>query len=102
MDSGGTGSLQAAWTFAHGPLGLNGATVCASRADCGQGGAGRLGDRSLRPGARDAIVALANRGPALGASDAKTLALYGRTGEGVDLQSNYSSCPSVAVGESCH
>ena len=102
VGSGATGSLRAAWTFGRGPLGLNGATVCAGRADCGQGGAGRLGDRSLRPGARDATVALANRGPALGAGDAKTLALYGRTGEGVDLQSNYSTCPSVAAGESCH
>ena len=100
--SGASGSLHTAWTFARGPLGLNGVTVCGSRADCGQGGSGRLGERSLRPAARDATVDLQNRGADLGAEDAKTLALYGRSGEGVDLQSNISSCPAAAAGEACH
>ncbi|GAA0740741.1 hypothetical protein LRH25_16950 [Ideonella azotifigens] len=102
IDGGASGSFHAAWSFAHGPLGLDGATVCASRADCGDGGNGRLGDRGLSPSARDATISLSNRGSVVNANDAKTLALYGRTGDGVDLQSNYSSCPGAAAGESCH
>lgn len=96
-----TGSLHAAWSFARGPLGLNGVTVCGSRDSCGRGDSGRLGDGSLRPSARDATVALRNTGMAIAADDPKTLALYGRNGEGVDLQSNYSSCPLVPAADSC-
>ncbi len=99
--SNATGSFQAAWTFSRGPMGLNGATVCGSRADCGQGGSGRLGERSLRPAARSATVSLHNTGTRIEPNDQKTLALYGRNGEGVDLQSNYSSCPAAATTESC-
>jgi hypothetical protein len=102
LDAGASGTLHAGWSFTRGPLGVNGITVCGSRADCGQDGSGRLGERTLRPDAREATVSLLNRGPAVGAADAKTLAIYGRNGEGLDLQTNYSSCPSVAAGESCH
>ncbi len=102
IDGGASGSLHAAWTFARGPLGLNGITVCGSRADCGQGGTGRLGERSVRPSARDATVTLSNRGSVVNGDDAKTLALSGRSGDGVDMQSNYSSCPGVPAADSCH
>jgi hypothetical protein len=97
-----SGSLHAAWTFSRGPLGVNGATVCSDRSACGQGGTGRLGERSLRPSARDATVTLHNIGTAVAADDAKTFALYGRNGEGVDLQSNYSSCPLTEATQACH
>jgi len=100
--AGADGSLNAAWTFARGPLGVNGATVCSSRDTCGDGGGGRLGEKQLRPSARSAAVSLHNAGPAVARDDAKTFALYGRNGEGVDLQSNYSSCPASASGEACH
>jgi hypothetical protein len=100
--AGAENSLTASWTFARGPLGMNGATVCSNRAECGQGGTGRLGESQLRPSARMATVALHNQGPAVGADDAKMLALYGRNGEGVDLQSNYESCPATAAGQNCH
>jgi len=102
INGGGSGSLLASWSFTRGPMGLNGATVCGSRADCGQGGSGRIGEKSLSPSSRNAAVTLQNRGSSIGADDPKTLALYGRSGEGVDLQSNYSSCPAVAATESCH
>lgn len=100
--AGADGSLNAAWTFARGPLGVDGATVCASRDTCGEGGTGRLGEKQLRPSARTATVSLRNRGEAVGRDAQKTFALYGRNGEGVGLQSNYSSCPSSAAGEPCH
>jgi len=102
LEAGASGSLHAAWSFARGPLGLNGATVCGSRDTCGQGGASRLGEAALRPSARDTTVSLHNIGNGVTVDGQKTLALYGRNGEGVDLQSNYSSCPSAAVGEGCH
>lgn len=102
IGSGASGSLHAGWTFARGPLGLNDLTVCGDRGACGDGGSGRLGSRSLRPSARDATASLQNRGSAVGADDPKTLALSGRNGEGMDLQSNYSSCPTVPSTEGCH
>jgi hypothetical protein len=102
IDAGGSGSLHAAWSFARGPVGVNGATVCGSRADCGDGNPGRLGERALRSTARDVTVSLRNTGSAVAADDPKTLALSGRNGEGVDLQSNYSSCPSAGPAEACH
>lgn len=102
IDAGARGSLAAAWTFPRGPLGLDGATVCGSRADCGEGGGGRIGEGSLRPGARSTTVSLHDTGTAIAADDDKTFALYGRNGEGIGLQSNFSSCPSSAAGEGCH
>ena len=101
LGAGADGSLRAAWTFNRGPLGLNDATVCASRADCGEGGSGRLGERSLRPGAREATLALHNRGSAVESTDARTISLNGRNGEGVGLSSNFSACPQVAAGQAC-
>ena len=101
LGAGADGSLRAAWTFNRGPLGLNDATVCASRADCGKGGSGRLGERSLRPGAREATLALHNRGSAVESTDARTISLNGRNGEGVGLSSNFSACPQVAAGQAC-
>ncbi|MEO6281353.1 hypothetical protein [Roseateles sp.] len=100
--AGADGSLSTAWTFARGPLGVDGSTVCGSRDTCGEGDTGRLGEKQLRPSARSAAVSLHNRGGAIARDDQKTFALYGRNGEGVDLQSNYSSCPGSAAGEACH
>lgn len=102
LEAGASGSFSAAWTFARGPLGMNGITVCSSRADCGEGGSGRIGDASLRPSVRNAVVTLQNNGSAIAADSAKLVALYGRNGEGLGLQSNYESCPLVASGEACH
>ena len=99
---GGSGSLLASWSYPRAPLGLDSATVCGSLAECGQGGNGRIGEKSLSPSSRGATVTLQNRGSSIGADDPKTLALFGRSGDGVGLQSNYSSCPAVvAANESC-
>ena len=101
LGAGAEGSLRAAWTFTRGPLGLRDATLCGSRADCSQGGSGRLSERSLRPSARDVTLALRNSGSAVAATDAKTLSLSGRNGEGVGLSSNFSACPQVDAGLPC-
>ena len=101
IDATATGSLHTAWTFPRGVLGINGLTMCSSRATCGDTGAGRLGNAELRPGAAEATLNLRNNGATVNGDDGKTLALFGRNGEGVDLQSNYSSCPAVAATDSC-
>lgn len=102
IDGGASGSLHAGWTFPHGPLALNGATVCGSRATCGDSGGGRIGERSLRAAELSTTVSLNDRGVSIAADDDKTFALYGRNGEGVGLESNFSSCPQTAAGEACH
>ena len=102
ISGGGSGNLLASWSYSRAPLGLDSATVCGSLAECGQGGNGRIGEKSLSPSSRGATVTLQNRGSSIGADDPKTLALFGRSGDGVGLQSNYSSCPAVvAATESC-
>lgn len=102
IDAGASASLAAGWTFPHGPLGLDGATTCGSRAECGDGGTGRIGERAVRPGATSALVDLHNTGPAIAADADKTFSLYGRNGEGIGMQSNFSSCPASPAGEGCH
>jgi hypothetical protein len=96
-----SGSFTATWTFPRGPLGVNGATFCASRAQCGDGQPGRIGERDLSPGATSATLTLANGDTALAAGDSKMLAIYGRSGDGVMMQSNFLSCPGTAAGEIC-
>lgn len=96
-----SGSFTATWTFPRGPLGVNGATFCANRASCGDGQPGRIGERDLSPGATSATLALTNGDTALAAGDSKMLAIYGRSGDGVMMQSNFLSCPGTAAGEIC-
>ncbi len=92
--------LTVGWTFPHGPLGVNGATFCSDRALCGDSGAGRLGDKRVGGGATSVTMNLRNHGTALEANSYKMIALYGRTGDGLDLQSNAMACPSGTV--ECH
>lgn len=61
-----------------------------------------FGGANMRPSARAAMVALRNASAAAAADAEKTLALNGRNDEGVDLQSNFSSCPASAVMQACH
>jgi len=93
-------TLNLAWTFSHGTLGLDSGSVCSDRAQCGQGGSGRIADFRLRPGATSAAISVSNGGSALAATGYKMLALYGRTGDGLDLQSNAIACPPGTV--ECH
>lgn len=94
-------SYAAAWSFSHGPIALNGATFCTDRANCGDGGSGRISlERRFAPGITSAAISLSNGNAAVAAGSYKMLALYGRTGEGLDLQSNAIACP--AGGGVCH
>jgi len=88
-------SYGAAWTFAHGAMALNGTTFCVDRAQCGDGGAGRISHDGARiaPGATAAAISLVNGSTSVEATSYKMLALYGRTGDGLDLQSNAIACP---------
>jgi len=95
-----SGSYQAAWSYAGGPLALDGATFCGSRA-CGAGTEGRLGERSLAVGATSTSFQLQAGASGVETDATKMVALYGRTGDGVDVQSNFVSCPTVPAGEPC-
>ena len=89
-----SGTYNAAWTFSRGSLALNGATFCIDRARCGDGDTGRISqDRRFAPAATSAAITLNNGSTGVEPSTYKMLALYGRMGDGLDLQSNAIACP---------
>lgn len=93
--------LTVSWGYAQGPVGVGGVTYCSDRATCGGRGAGRLAEANLRPSATSAVLRVRTAGTAVEVGSYKMLALYGRTGDGMGLQSNHMSCPAVAAGRSC-
>jgi hypothetical protein len=99
--NGATGSLSAGWTLPHGMQWVQQLMACGSRANCGEGDSGRLGSTDLGPRARSGTIPLHNTGPAFTADSTKTLAFYGRNGDRVGLQTNYSSCPGTPAGQIC-
>jgi len=101
LEASASSELAVTWGYLHGSIGVDELAVCSDRAACGQGDAGRIGDARVRPGATMATLALHNGANVLPASGYKLLALYGRSGDGVGVQSNHMSCPAVAAGLSC-
>ena len=93
--------LAVGWGYTQGPVGVGGITYCSDRAVCGSGDAGRLADANLRPSATSTVLRVRTAGSAVEAGSYKMLALYGRTSDGMGLQSNHMSCPTVAAGLSC-
>ncbi|MET0208070.1 MAG: hypothetical protein ABW220_03465, partial [Burkholderiaceae bacterium] len=102
LGSNADGTLDVGWAYARGPLGVNGVSVCGDRATCGQGGAGRLGERDVRASVVSAAIELHNGGPALEPASSKMVSIHGRNGEGVSMQSNYTSCPATPSGQRCN
>jgi hypothetical protein len=94
-------NLAVSWGYTRGSVGVDGLTFCSDRALCGEGDSGRLGEANVRPGATAGTVTVRNGATALGAGSYKMLAVYGRTSEGVGMQSNHMSCPTVAAGVNC-
>ena len=80
---------------------LGACTYCSDRATCGGRGAGRLAETAVRPSATSAVLRLRTAGTGVEAGSYKMLALYGRTSDGMGMQSNHMSCPTVAAGLSC-
>lgn len=92
--------LDAAWSFARGSVAVGEIVVCSERAQCGQGSPGRIGEARARPSARGAVVTVRSGAP-VAAGDNKSIALHGRTGEGVSLEANFLSCPGTPAGQVC-
>ena len=93
--------LAVSWGYTQGPVGVREVTYCSDRALCGSGGAGRLADANLRPSATSTVLRVRTTGSAVEAGSYKMLALNGRTSDGMGLQSNHMSGPTVAAGLSC-
>jgi hypothetical protein len=100
LAAGAEADFTASWTFPRGPLGLNGSTFCTDRARCGQDDIGRIGEGRVAAAATSAVIQLANGSTAVEPGGYKMVALYGRTADGVDLQSNAIVCPPGTV--ECH
>lgn len=92
--------IDVGWSFARGSLAVGEVNVCSDRAQCGQGNPGRIGESGARPSARSAAVTLRS-GTAVAAGDDKSIALHGRTGDGLSLEANFLSCPGTPVGRAC-
>lgn len=101
VSASSSADLAVAWGYTRAPVGVDSITYCSDRALCGSGGAGRLADVNLRPSATSTVLRVSTAGSAVEASSYKMLALYGRTSDGMGLQSNHMSCPTVAAGLSC-
>jgi hypothetical protein len=100
LDANATGSYAAAWTIAHGRLGVDEMTFCADM-QCGAGSPGRIGEMRFAPGGSSATVSLQNGPTPLAADGFKELALYGKTGDGMMVESNILSCPASPAGQMC-
>lgn len=96
-----TASLATAWEFPRGVVAVDEATFCSDRGTCGQGGAGRLASQRFRPGSRSTTLNLVNGPTAVAATNSKMIALYGRTGDGMGMQSNFMSCTDQPAGMAC-
>lgn len=92
--------VDVGWSFPRGSLAVGEITVCSNRSQCGQGNPGRIGEGRPRPSARSAAVTLRS-GTAVAAGDNKSIALSGRTGDGVALEANFLSCPGTPAGQAC-
>ena len=101
MPASSSAELTVSWGYAQGPVGVGGVTYCSDRATCGGRGAGRLAKANVRLSAPGAVLRVRTAGTAVEVGSYKMLALYGRTGDGMGLQSNHMSCPAVAPGLYC-
>jgi hypothetical protein len=61
----------------------------------------RIGDTSVRPGHLSVTVPLAGPAAAVGAGDFKLLALGGRDGDGMNVESVFISCSALPAGQPC-
>lgn len=93
-------SFTAAWTFARGYIGFNEASFCVDRS-CGSGSPGRIGEGGLLPTGKSLSLNLQNGSSALGANDFKMLAMYGRDGDGMMMQSNFIFCTTGVSNGQC-
>ncbi len=101
VSASASGNYAAAWNFSRGSMGVGELTFCSNRAECGQGGVGRVGEARLRGAATSGNVTVRPGPVALAADSYKMLAIYGRTSDGIGLQSNHMSCSAKAAGLDC-
>jgi len=92
--------IDVGWSFTRGSIAVGEINVCSDRSQCGQGNPGRIGEGRARPSARSATVTLRSSVP-VASGDNKSIALSGRTGEGVALEANFLSCPGTPAGQAC-
>ena len=101
LAAGASADYSASWGFARGAVAVNGITFCGDRATCGDGDTGRLGTAAVMGARRTASVVVRAGTAALAEGAYRMLALDGRTGDGVGMQSNFTSCATVPSGQMC-
>jgi hypothetical protein len=96
-------TFTAAWTFSRGYIGFDEASFCSARS-CGQGSPGRLADDGeLLPTGKSLSLSLTNgSGSAVNANSFKMLAMYGKDGDGMMMQSNVIYCTSNVTNGQCN
>ncbi len=96
---GAGGELPVAWTFAHGRAGIGEMSLCTLEGACGDGEAGRIGQRNVSPALAAATLTLRNGEAALGAW--RMLSLHGGGPDRLRLQANFTSCIGTEAGRDC-
>ncbi|MBL8305340.1 MAG: hypothetical protein JNM33_01500 [Rubrivivax sp.] len=96
---GAGGELPVAWTFAHGRAGISEMSLCTLEGACGDGEAGRIGQRGVSPALATATLTLRNGEAAVGAW--RMLSLHGGGPDRLGLQANFTSCRGTEAGRDC-
>ena len=98
---GASASYTASWAAARAGIAVGELAFCSDRARCGDGDTGRIGQARVLPSVRSANLALQAGPNGVTAGSYKMLALYGGTGDGVGVQSNFITCTAVPAGQAC-
>jgi hypothetical protein len=60
-----------------------------------------VGEAAIGPRSSSLTMSINASGAAIAADNFKMLALYGRAHDGLGVQSNHLSCPSITAGRTC-
>ncbi len=99
--AGGSPGFDLAWTTPRSGIVVDELGFCTNRALCGNDEIGTGGKARVSPSARGGLIQLRVGSGGLAASGYKMLSLYGGTGDGIGVQSNFLSCPGTAAGQIC-
>ncbi len=101
MEPAASATLAFEVVWPRGSIGLTDVSLCKDLMACGEGGSGRIGEQPLRPGTHSAVLTITNGAEAMTLTQGRMLSLYGRSHDGMAMQTNLHVCPLVPSGNHC-